>query len=206
MKLNDLQTTAQQHRHPDYAINDLILTRWSPRAMTGQELEHDQLMSLFEAARWAPSSYNSQPWRFIYSTPSDTSWDTFVGFLDDWNSKWATQASALVVVVAKTTFDYNGKPSSTAEFDTGSAWENLALQAMSQGLVAHGMVGFDHDQAAKKLKLPKDHKVLAMIAIGQPGKKTKLPQDIQERETPSDRRPLDEIVMKGKFQSPADYA
>jgi nitroreductase len=187
-------------RQSNYPIQPYILNRWSPRALSGEAMTNDELMPLFEAARWAPSSYNNQPWRFIYARRETPAWETFVELLGDFNKGWAPRAAALVVVVAKTVFDYNGKPSVTHQLDTGAAWENLALEANARGLVAHGMEGFDYKAAKEKLGVPDDHIVLAMIAIGKPGKKEDLSAELQERETPSDRRPLSEIIMEGKFQ------
>ncbi len=188
-------------RRPIYPIQSLILNRWSPRALSGEAMTDDELMPLFEAARWAPSSYNNQPWRFVYARRDTPAWVTFVELLGEFNKGWAPQAAALVVVVAKSVFDYNGKPSVTHQFDTGAAWENLALEANARGLVAHGMEGFDYKTAKQRLEIPDDHVVLAMIAIGKPGKKEDLSEELQERERPSDRRPLSEIVMEGRFRS-----
>ena len=188
-------------RQSNYPIQPLILNRWSPRAMSGESLTEEELMSLFEAARWAPSSYNNQPWRFIYAHRETDAWGSLFGLLGEFNQGWTHKAAALVVVVAKTRFDYNGKPSVTHALDTGAAWENLALEASARGLVAHGMEGFDYKAAKEKLGVPDDHVVLAMIAIGKPGKKEDLSAELQEREVPSDRRPLSEIVMEGKFRA-----
>lgn len=189
------------NRQPGYPIQPSLLNRWSPRAMSGEALTNDEIMPLFEAARWAPSSYNAQPWRFVYAQRDTAAWKTFFDLLVPFNQSWAKNAFVLVVVVAKTTFDYNGKPSVTHAFDTGAAWENLALEASARGLVAHGMEGFDYAAAKTKLNVPDDHVVLAMIAIGKPGKKEYLPVDLQEREESSDRRPLSEIVMEGGFKN-----
>ena len=188
------------NRQPTYPIQPSLLHRWSPRAMSAEALETDELMSLFEAARWAPSSYNAQPWRFIFARRDTDSWKKFFDLLVPFNQSWAKNAAVLVVLVAKTTFDHNSKPSVTHAFDTGAAWENLALEASARGLVAHGMEGFDYQAAKEKLNVPDDHVVLAMIAVGKPGRKEDLPADLQEREEPSDRRPLSEIVMEGGFR------
>src|SRR5438094_3448394 len=116
-------------RKPDYDILPLFLNRWSPRSMTGETLEDDELLALFEAARWAPSSFNAQLWRFIIARRQNKSeWDRFVGLLVPGNAVWAKQAAVLVVVASGKTFEYNGKPSVTHAFDAGAAWENLALE------------------------------------------------------------------------------
>lgn len=166
--------------------------------MTGEEIFDTELMALFEAARWAPSSYNGQPWRFIYAKRNTSHWKTLFGLMGEFNQMWTQHAAVLVVVVSKDNF--NGKPAPTHSFDTGAAWENLALEATTRGLVAHAMQGFDYDKAKRELGVPDDCKVEAMIAIGKRGKKESLPEQMQEREQPSDRRPLKEIVMEGKFR------
>jgi len=167
--------------------------------MSAEHMSDDELMSLFEAARWAPSSYNNQPWRFIYAKRDTPSWERLFSLMVDFNKGWTKNAAALVVVVSKKTFDHNGKESVTHRFDTGAAWENLALEANTRGFVAHGMEGFDYAAARGELGIPDEFDVEAMIAIGKPGKKEDLDPALQDREAPSDRRPLSEIVMEGKF-------
>lgn len=159
-------------RRSSYKINPLILNRWSPRSMTSEELKDEEVMSLFEAARWAPSSGNGQPWRFIYAKRNaGEDWNRLFDLLVDFNKSWAKDAAVLIVVVSKKEFEYNGKviPSVTHQFDTGAAWENLALEATSRGLVVHGMAGFDYERARRDLDIPNSYEVLAMIAIGKRG-------------------------------------
>lgn len=187
-------------RKSNYPILPLILNRWSPRSMTGEPMSDAELMPLFEAARWSPSSYNNQPWRFLYAKRETPEWDLFYSLMVAFNQEWTKNAAALVVVVSKNTFDKNGKPARTHSFDTGSAWMALALEANSRGLVAHGMEGFDYDKARTLLEIPEDHTVEAMVAIGKRAPKEKLPPKIQEMEEPSDRRPLAEIAISGKFR------
>ena len=136
-----------EKRRADHPIDQLFLDRWSPRAMTGEEIPEEDLMVLFEAARWAPSSFNNQPWRILYARRGGEHWELFFNLLVDANKAWAKDAAALLLFVSKETFDYNGKPSITHTFDCGSAWENLALQGWLKGLVVHGMQGFDYDRA-----------------------------------------------------------
>lgn len=186
-------------RKATYGINPLMLNRWSARAMDGAALAQEELMPLFEAARWAPSALNGQPWRFIYAKRDTPHWDRLFGLLVDFNKSWAKDAAALAVVVSKKTFDYNGQPNTAYQFDAGAAWQNLALEAASRGLVAHAMGGFDHDGARRELGLPDDFEPMAMVAIGRPAPKEKLDPALREREYPSDRKPLSEIVMEGKF-------
>ena len=195
-----MDSEIEQSRKATYNINSLILNRWSPRSMTGEELSHEELMSLFEAARWAPSSYNNQPWRFIYAKRNTQQWDKFYNLLVEGNKSWAKEAAVLVVVISRKNFEFNEKPSITHELDTGAAWENLALEATSKGLVTHGLQGFDYERAREVLEIPDRYDVLAMIAIGKKASKENLPTQLQEREFPSDRKPLKEIVMEGNFR------
>ena len=193
------QKNSIQIRKIEKNINPLFVNRWSPRAMSGEEISYDDLMGLFEAARWAPSSYNNQPWRFIFAKRNTDHWQTFISFLAEGNKIWAQNAAVLVVVISRKNFEFNEKPAITHQFDAGAAWENLALEATSRGLVTHGMQGFDYNQARKELDVPENFDVMAMIAIGKLGKKENLPIDLKEREYPSDRKPLEEIVMEAKF-------
>ena len=198
--MNDsLTEEARNHRKPNYDVHPLIVNRWSPRAMTGEELSDDELMPLFEAARWAPSSYNAQLWRFVYAKRQTASWATFVDLLVEGNKAWAQQAAALVVVTSRKLFERNDKPAATYAFDAGAAWENLALEGTRRGLVVHGMQGFDYEKARTELHVPEKYDVLAMVAIGKRAPKESLPSQLQEIERPNDRRPLDEIIMAGRF-------
>jgi nitroreductase len=188
-----------EKRKARYPIDKLFLDRWSPRAMSGESIAEEELLLLFEAARWAPSSYNNQPWRMLYARRDTEHWSLFFDLLVEFNKTWAKNAAALIVFISKTTFDHNGEPAVTHSFDTGAAWENLALQASLKNLVVHGMQGFDYEKAKKALKIPDDFRVEAMAVIGKPGKKEDLPQGLQERETPNDRRNLSEIAIEGSF-------
>src|SRR3989344_2895943 len=127
-------------RKTEYPINDIFLERYSPRAMSGEKISHEELMTLFEAARWAPSSRNLQPWRFIYVERDAPPFETFLSFLTESNRLWCQNAAVLVVTISNTK-DKDGSFSPTHSFDTGSAWENLALQATQMNLVVHGMGG-----------------------------------------------------------------
>ena len=188
-----------KHRKARRPIDPLFLNRWSPRAMSGEEVSEQDLMILFEAARWAPSSYNNQPWRFLYARRNTDNWDLFFNLLGEGNQVWTKEAAVLVVVLSKKTLDHNGKPARTHSFDAGAAWENLALQGSQKGLVIHGMQGFDYDRARQVLNVPDDHQVEAMIAIGRPGKKEDLPERLREREVPSGRKEVAEIAFEGQF-------
>ena len=167
--------------------------------MSGEEIAEEELLTLFEAARWAPSSYNNQPWRILYARRNTIHWPLFFDLLVDFNKTWVKGAAALVVFISKTTFDHNGEPSVTHSFDTGAAWENFALEASLKNLVVHGMEGFDYDRARTVLKIPRHFQVEVMVAIGKPGKKEDLPVGLQERETPDDRRKLTETIIEGPY-------
>lgn len=168
--------------------------------MSGEPLSQSELMSLFEAARWAPSTYNEQEWRFLYARRDTPQWPEFFNLLMEANQVWCKNAAVLVVVVAKKTFTQNGNPNPVHLFDAGSAWENLALQATVMGLVAHGMAGFDFGRARTTLRVPEEFAVAAMFALGRPGDPGQLPPAYQEREKPSDRRPVRETICEGPFQ------
>jgi nitroreductase len=194
------ESDTEKVRRATNPINPLILNRWSPRSMTGEEIDNEDIMSLFEAARWAPSSYNNQPWRFIYAKRNTEHWQRLFNLLAEGNKTWAKNSALLVVVISRKNFEYNEKPARTYQFDAGSAWENLALEASSRDLVAHGMQGFDYEKARVDLEIPTDFEVMAMIAIGKKGSKEILPPELQEKEKPTDRKPLKDIIMQGIYR------
>lgn len=191
----------RDHRHPDHLVEPWLLERWSPRAMSGESLSSREIGSLFEAARWAPSGGNGQPWRFLYATRDGTHWESFLGLLVDANRRWAKKAALLAVVISRATSENSGKPSRTHAYDAGAAWMALALQGTAMGLVVHGMAGFDYERAQAELRVPEDHAVQAMFAVGLPGRIADLPPELQEREKPSGRRALVEIAWEGEFDS-----
>jgi nitroreductase len=193
-------------RHSDYPINPLILNRWSPRSMTGEGMTDEELFPLFEAARWAPSSFNNQPWIFIYAHRDTPEWKPLFDLMIEFNQSWTKNAAVLVLIISKKTFYHNGKAARTHSFDTGAAWMALALEGSSRGYVIHGMEGFDYDKAAKTLHIPDDYQVEAMAAIGKHAPKEKLSADLQKKEVPSSRRPVEQIVMKGKFEKRIEQA
>lgn len=187
-----------QARRAAHAIDSIFIDRWSARAMSGQAIPEAELMVLFEAARWAPSASNVQPWRMLYALRDSSHWPLFLGLLIEGNRRWAQQGAALVLFISKITLD-DGRPSRTHLFDTGAAWENFALQGALRDLVVHGMQGFDHDRARSELKIPADFQVDAMAVVGKPGEVQQLPEHLRAREQPSDRRPLAETVRAGLF-------
>ncbi|WP_306052335.1 nitroreductase family protein [Natronococcus wangiae] len=198
--VRELDEKVADHREPDHELDPLFVNRWSPRAMTGEPLEKEEFLPLFEAARWAPSAFNNQHWRFIYATREDEEWETFVDLLVEGNRTWATDAAVLAVIVSKTTLDHNDEPAPTHSFDTGAAWQNLALEGARRGLAVHGMAGFDYERAAEELDVPEEFAVEAMVAVGERAPPETLSDDLREREQPSDRKPLAEILHRGGFE------
>lgn len=188
------------NRTSEYPILDVILNRWSPRAMSGKKISHDELSQLFEAARWAPSSYNNQPWHFIYAHRETPAWNTLFNLMVPFNQSWAKHAGVLLVAFSKNNFDHNNALSRTHSFDTGGACQALALQGEAMGLIVHGMEGFDYDQAKKELNIPDDYTVEAMFAIGRPGRKDDLPKELQEREIPSGRKLIEAFTFEGRMK------
>jgi nitroreductase len=190
---------ALDFRKADYPIEPLFLKRWSPRAMSGEPLSDTEMRTLFEAARWAPSTYNEQEWRFLYARRDTPQWPVFFDLLVEGNREWCRNAGLLVVILAHKIFSRNGKPNPVHLFDSGCAFENLALQGAAMNLVVHGMQGFDFDKARTALSVPDDYAVAAMFAAGHPADVSVLPGNLREREKPSDRKPVDEIICEGAF-------
>ena len=190
-------------RTADHAIDPQFTERWSPRAFADADISQDTLLSFFEAARWAPSAYNSQPWRFLYARRGTPNWERYLSLLVEFNRSWAQHASALVIIVSKTTFTAPGateeSPALWHTFDTGSAWAHLALQASLSGWHTHGMAGFDQELTRKELNIPEDYAIHAAVAIGKLGDKSILPEYLQGREAPSPRRPVTELAAEGDF-------
>lgn len=184
-----------------FPIHDLLARRWSPRAFDGRPVEVDALRTLLEAARWAPSSNNEQPWRFIVATKGhETGWNRLFDCLAEGNQKWTVLAPVLMLSVASMHFEDDGKPNRHAFHDTGLATENLVLQATASGLVAHQMAGFDVEKARVDLRIPAGYEPVAMIAVGYPGNPDILPERLRERELrPRSRRPIGEWTFGGQW-------
>jgi nitroreductase len=186
-------------RQADYPIDRQFLDRWSPRALSGAEIPLHDLMTLLEAARWAPSSSNLQPWRMLYARRNTPAWPLFFDVLNDSNKIWAANAGALVLFVSHRLNEKTGQPAASHSFDTGAAWAFFALQGFAKGYVVHGMLGFDQARARKELGIPDDYSIEAMVAVGSPAPRDTLPPKLQEREIPSQRRKLAETVFEGKW-------
>ena len=192
-------------RVAEHPVDAIFLDRWSPRAFSGEPLAEADLKTMLEAARWAPSSYNSQPWRFIYALRGTPHWTRFLDLLVPFNRSWAEDASALVVLVSNSLMLPPGAekevPSHSHSLDAGAASGYFALQASMMGWSVHGMVGFDMDRAFAELNVPKGYRVEAAYAVGRLGDKSKLPEVLQQRETPSPRKPLADIAFEGAFRA-----
>ena len=186
-----------------FPIHELLKKRWSPRAFDERPVEADKLLSLFEAARWAPSSNNGQPWRFLVARKeSKAEYDRLFNCLVEGNQKWAHRAPVLLLSVAKLQFE-DGSANRHALHDTGMAAENLAIQATALGLVTHQMAGFDVEKARVDLKIPSGYEPVAMIAVGYPGELASLPDRLRERELqPRSRQPISEWTFSGQWGIP----
>ncbi len=195
--------TTVNSRTAEHPIDPLFLERWSPRAFSGEAVPQADLMTMLEAGRWAPSSYNSQPWRFLYARRDTAQWEGFLGLLNDFNRSWAKDAGALVIVVSNSLMRPPGAekdvPSHSHSLDAGAATVSFMLQATRMGYYVHGMVGFDMERTFADLNVPQGYRVEAAYAIGRIGDKSTLPEMLQSREAPSPRKPLAEIAFEGGF-------
>ncbi len=190
-----------------YPIHDLLRRRWSPRAYADKPVERDTLQRLFEAARWAPSSSNEQPWHFIVATKEEPSaYDRLFQCLKEGNKKWAFRAPVLILSVARVTFEEEDTPNQHAWHDTGMAAFSLSLQSTALGLIVHQMAGFDVEKARKDLEIPEGFEPVAMIAVGYPGDPAILDERLRQREmAPRERKPAREFLYVGKWGKPSDW-
>ncbi|HJZ82403.1 MAG TPA: nitroreductase family protein [Pyrinomonadaceae bacterium] len=185
----------------DYPIHDLLRRRWSPRAFADQAVEPEKLRSLFEAARWAPSSFNEQPWAFVVATkenPEDHG--LLLSCLIEGNQRWAQRAPVLVVSVAKLNFEKTGDPNRHAFHDVGLATGNLLVQATALGLVVHQMAGFFPERVRELYRVPEGFEPATAIAIGYPAEAASLPESLRERElAPRKRKSIGSFVFQGRW-------
>ncbi len=190
-------------RVADYPIDPQFLKRWSPRAFTGEPVPESELRTMFEAARWAPSSSNRQPWRFLYGLGGTQDFEKFLALLNEGNRIWAKHAGALIILISKMTSEVSGsdKPvfSRTHSFDAGAAWAFFALEAVRLGWAAHAMAGFDVARTMIDLNVPENYRPEAAIAVGRQGDKSLLPERLREREAPNGRHPQRLFVFSGGF-------
>ncbi|MBO0996404.1 nitroreductase family protein [Bacillus sp. SD075] len=194
-----LTNEVKEYRKSERSVSPLFLNRWSPRAYSDREISDDDLYSVLEAAHWAPSSFNDQPWRFIVAK-TESQLKIFHEFLHPFNRAWAEKAPVLVLVASRTRRE-NGDPNGAHAFDSGAAWGYLAIQATLRGLSTHAIGGFDKDKARNLLNVPEDFDLHAVITIGYRGEKEALDKNLQGRENPSTRKPLNEVVFEGAINS-----
>lgn len=188
-------------RCSDHPVDPLFIGRWSPRAFTGEAIDDADLLTAFEAARWAPSSLNAQPWRFVFARRGHARFDDFLDLLAERNRLWAHNAGALVFFLSDTEVAYKDRvmPSPSHAFDTGAAWANFAHQLHLLGYATRAIGGFDRGRAPGVLGAPASFHVHAAVAVGRPGRAHTLPDSLREREGPSTRRPLSDLVFEGVF-------
>jgi nitroreductase len=185
-----------------HRVHELIRSRWSPRSFSSRQISDEDLKTVLEAARWAASSYNEQPWRFIIAKKSDPeAFDRLLGVLVPANQAWAKNASVLIVMAAKKTFSHNGSNNHYALHDTGAALANLVLQATALGIYGHGMAGFDRERAQLELNIPDDFEPAASVALGYLGKPEDLElENLRKMETAKrQRKPLSELAFSGTW-------
>jgi nitroreductase len=193
-------------RKPDHPIDPIFTTRWSARSFTGETMPEEDLLSMLEAARWAHSSANRQPWRFTYALRGDANFDQYVHFLDDGNREWAHKAAAVVIVIsARRTKPTDGSAPrniGTHSLDTGCALQSFTLQASMMGYIAHPMAGILPGKIREELGISdEDYEIEAGIAVGRQAPREELPERFREREKKSGRRPLSETAFRGAFKS-----
>ena len=194
-----------KHAPEAHGVDDLIRRRWSPRTYADKEIPAAELKKLFEAARWAASSSNEQPWRFLVGRRGDETYQKIFHALVEFNQSWAKSAPVLVLSVAKNVFTNNGKPNAYGMHDTGAASATLALQATAIGLHTHSMAGFDREQARASFAIPADYEIGAVTAIGYLGDPASLPEHLKKMEvSPRQRKPVEEFVFSA-WEKPAQF-
>ena len=190
-------------RTPDYPVERFFVERWSPRAFTPETISEEDLLGVLEAARWAPSGLNAQPWRFVYSFRGEAQFDALIAALWEGNRGWAQHAAALIAITTKTTLIPPGSdaeaPNPGHVFDAGAAWGHLALQAHLNGWATHAMGGIEPAKVAMAVKMPAGYAVQIVVAIGKRAGADQLPEALRAREVPSPRRALGDTAFRGTF-------
>ncbi len=185
-------------------VDDLFIDRWSPRSLS-RDMSEKEMMTLFEAARWSPSSSNSQPWRFLYSKNEDENWERYYNLLGEFNKIWCKNAAFLIVLLSRKNFELEEGEKEEGydrnhSLGAGMAFMSLALQARMKNFIVHGMAGFDVEKTRKELEIPEGYEIECMIAVGKQGEiEESIPERMQKSEKPSQRKELNEIISKGKF-------
>ncbi len=181
----------------DLNATDLINKRFSPLAFSNKNVEEEKIIKFFEAARWAPSAFNEQPWRFIYAHKIDTErFEKIRTTMVEGNNEWAQKAAVLMLVMAKKTFTHNANPNPYHQFDTGMAMENFIISALESGVYVHQMAGFDHELARRNFEVSDDYTIISIAAIGFPGETASLPENLQIRAArPRTRKKISELLL-----------
>jgi nitroreductase len=187
--------------HRPEGLAPLLRRRHSPRAFTARSVTPAEIERLFEAARWAASCFNGQPWHFVYARKEDAAFADVLSTLVPFNQEWAKAAAVLGLAVARDTFTHNGKPNNWAQYDTGAAMAQLSAQATHEGLVVHQMGGFDAAKVREVLGVPEGFTPMAAFAIGEAGDASSLSPELAAKEVPSQRRPAGEFVFEGRWRS-----
>ncbi|HAE62250.1 MAG TPA: nitroreductase [Eubacteriaceae bacterium] len=182
------------NRNFNYDIMPEIKERWSSRAFSDKKIKTDDLMAVLEAASFAPSCFNEQPWRFVIGDTKQSK-EKLCGLLYEGNQKWACNAPVLILVLSYKYFSSNSKDNYWHMFDTGTSWGYLSLEAWRRGILAHAMGGFSRKRTREELNISEDYDIVTIIAVGYPGDKTKLPEDLQDREHPAVRKPLSSLIL-----------
>ena len=192
----------ENKREAQAPIDPMFLDRWSPRAFDSRPVEPEKIKCLFEAARWAPSSYNEQPWLFLYAF-EEKDLKLYRPLFSDMNLTWCGKAPVLAFVLTSKKFKHNGKQNAHAGFDAGAAWMSLALQARKMDMYTHAMAGIHYDEVYETLNVPRDdYQVICGLAIGYTmWDKGAAPEPIKATEAPNDRKPLEEVSAAGMFPS-----
>lgn len=186
---------------PDHSINPLLMKRWSPRAFADTPIAPSEVNKIFEAARWAASSFNEQPWRFVYAHKGDQAYDQLMETINPFNQSWASSAPLLILGVAKDDFSHNGATNRHANYDLGAAVANMSIQAAETDIYFHQMAGFDPSKAADLIGIPEGYTPVVMIAAGYIGDADALPENLRERENaPRERKAVNDFAFEGEFK------
>lgn len=184
----------------NFPVGKLFKHRWSPRAFSEKQVEKEKLQSIFEAARWAPSARNEQPWRFILGQKGDGTWEKIFESLVEWNQQWTVRAPILVLNLGKKVYDFKNMPNETYQYDTGQAVAMMVTEAVNQGLIGHQMSGFTAEKAIESFEIPDDYRPISVTAFGYYGDPELLPLEMKKSEFEErKRRPLVETVFTNKF-------
>lgn len=181
-------------RNYNYEIMDVIKDRWSPRAFSREAVNQEDLNAIMEAARFAPSCFNEQPWLYMVAS-EEKSLQVLQSLLMEKNLMWAKNAPVLILVLCKDDFDHNGKENKYCKFDTGTSWGFLSLEATRRGYYTHAMAGFKKKSTRRVLNLPENYHPIAMVALGKPGDIHDLDESFRKDESPSSRKPLEEVMV-----------